>query len=93
MQPIDIINGALLDIGARAAGEVAPPEDDEPAVEAKAEVKTAPMVVEGDVDPEEAALLAQMMALKAKKAAKSAPVAVTAGSDDDFMAAFKAGKL
>lgn len=27
MQPIDIINGALLDIGARAAGEVAPPED------------------------------------------------------------------
>jgi hypothetical protein len=27
MQPIDLINGALLDIGARAAGETAPPED------------------------------------------------------------------
>lgn len=26
-QPIDLINGALLDIGARAAGETAPPED------------------------------------------------------------------
>lgn len=79
----------------QAVPEIAPPEDDEPApVEAKAEVKTAPaMVVEGDVDPEEAALLAQMMALKAKKAAKAAPVAATTGSDDDFMAAFKAGKL
>lgn len=27
MQPLDIINGALLDIGARAAGELAPAED------------------------------------------------------------------
>ena len=26
-QPLDLISGALLDIGARAAGEVAPPED------------------------------------------------------------------
>jgi hypothetical protein len=27
MQPLDIISGSLLDIGARAAGELAPPED------------------------------------------------------------------
>lgn len=56
-----------------------------------------PTVTEGEVDPEEAALVKQILALQAKKRAgksETAPTPTTNNnmSDDDFIASFKAGK-